>query len=97
MKYVPGEASSFQFAGLDFIYVAPGPGFAGLNGADQRVLATVKMFGGMFILRRIAAADVSTLEAQAQMNPSVPGFHAVLANVLVRLGKLHLIEMSAFD
>jgi hypothetical protein len=88
--------SRFQFAGLDFIYVAPGPGFPGLNGADQRVLATVKMFGGVFVFRGITAAHMSAFEAQAQVKPGISSFYAVFANVLVRLGKFDLIQMSAF-
>lgn len=37
-----------------------------------------------------------TFEAQSQVNPGVPGFYAVLANVLVGLGKLDLIQVRAF-
>ena len=35
-------------------------------------------------------------EAQSQMNPGVPGFYAVLANMLVSLGELDLIQVRAF-
>jgi hypothetical protein len=35
-------------------------------------------------------------EAHSQVNPGVPGFYAVLANVLAGFGKLDLIQVRAF-
>jgi len=101
-RKLPAAASSglhsrLQFDGFDFIHVAPGPGFAGLDGSDQGVLAPVEVLGGVFIFRRIAASDVSAFETHPQVKPGVPDFYAVLADVLVRLGKLDLIQMRAFQ
>jgi len=92
-----GLRSRFQFNGFDFIHVAPSPGFTGLDGSDQGVLAPVEVLGGVFIFRRIAASDVSAFETHPQVKPGVPDFYAVLADVLVRLGKLDLIQMRAFQ
>src|SRR5882762_9595478 len=92
-----GPGSSLQFDGLDFIHIAPGPGFAGLNGAYQRVFTSVIVLGGVLIFRRIAATDMSAFETHPQVNPGVPGFYAVLANVLVGLGKLNLIQVRALQ
>jgi hypothetical protein len=39
----------------------------------------VEVFGGMFVLRRIAAADVPTLQAQAQMHPGIAHLETFLA------------------
>jgi hypothetical protein len=92
-----GAGSSFQFHGLDFVHVAPGPGLSGLDRSHQGVLTTVEVLGGVFIFRRIAAADVSAFEAHPQVNPGVPGFYAVLANALVGLRKLDLSQMRALE
>jgi hypothetical protein len=92
-----GAGSSFEFHGLDFVHVAPGPCLAGLNRSHQGVLTTVEVLRGVLIFRRVAAADVSAFEAHPQVNPRVSGFYAVLANALVGLGKLDLIEVRAFE
>lgn len=41
----------------------------------------VKMFCGVFVFRTIAAADVAAGEAQAQVDPVVADFQAILAAV----------------
>jgi hypothetical protein len=48
---------------LHLIDVAPGPIFAGLEGLHDRVLGLMKMLGGVFVLRGIAAAYVAALHA----------------------------------
>src|SRR5467141_4452340 len=40
---------------------------------------------------------MSAFQAQPQVNPGVPGFYTVLADALVGLGKLDLIQMRAFQ
>jgi hypothetical protein len=57
------------------------------------MLGAVKMLGGMFILRGIAAAYMSAFQAHAQMNPRVTGFDAFLADVFVCAGYADLIQM----
>jgi hypothetical protein len=59
------------------------------------MLRFVKVFGGVLVLRRIAAADVPALEAQTQVNPRIAHLHALFAFVLVRLPDLNRIEMCA--
>jgi hypothetical protein len=54
------------------------------------------MFGGVLVLRRVAAAHMSTGETQAQMNPSVAGLNAFFALVRIRLCDLDLVQVSAF-
>jgi hypothetical protein len=56
----------------------------------------MEMLRGMFILGRIATAHVPAGKAQAQVNPGIPGFHAVFAYMLAGLLDLDLIEMGAF-
>jgi hypothetical protein len=56
----------------------------------------VKMFGGMLVLRRIAAADMPAGQAHAQVNPGVAHFDAVRTNMYVCGRDFDLIEMLAF-
>ena len=41
------------------IHIAPDPGLAGLNGANQWMFGRMKMLSGMLVLGGIAAADVT--------------------------------------
>lgn len=45
------------------------------------MLCRMKMFGRMLILRRVAATDMPTLKAEAQMHPGIPYFQAILASL----------------
>jgi hypothetical protein len=56
---LPGRNDSSVFFEHEFVHVAPHPIFAGLDGADDRVLGGVKVLGGVLIFGRIAAADVA--------------------------------------
>jgi hypothetical protein len=78
---------------LHFVYVAPGPGFAGLEGFHDGVLGLMEMLGGVCVLRGIAAAYVAALHAQAEMNPGVAHFYAFFAAVGVRCHFANLIQM----
>jgi hypothetical protein len=49
----------------EFIYVAPAPVFSWLKRFNDRMPGCVKMSGGMFVLRAIAATDVAARLAQA--------------------------------
>ena len=49
----------------------------------------MEMPGGVLVLGRIAAADMSALEAEPQMDPTITGLDALRANVKV--------GMSNFD
>jgi hypothetical protein len=58
-------AFGLEFAGFDFVDIAPHPGFSGLDRADEWVLGSAKMLGGMLVLGRIAAAYVSADKTEA--------------------------------
>jgi hypothetical protein len=47
------------------VNVAPTPRFTGLKGLDYRMMSRMEMLGGMLILRGVAAANMSTDEAEA--------------------------------
>ena len=57
----------------------------------------VEVFRGVLVFRAVAAAYMTTLQAQAQMHPGVAHFQTLFAS-LRRFGghRSYLIEMSAF-
>jgi len=60
------------------------------------VLHGMKMLGGVFVLGRIAAADVAAAQTQAQVHPAIPHFQAFFASLRLWFYLLDLIEMRAF-
>jgi hypothetical protein len=63
-----------------FIFVAPHPGFARFEGADNGVTRFREMLTGMLIFGIVAAADMATDQAQAQMHPGVAHLQTFLAS-----------------
>jgi hypothetical protein len=58
----------------------------------------VKVLGGMLVLRRIAAAHMTTVGAQTQVDPGIAGLDAVFADIHVRLYDLQVVcQMSTFS
>ena len=51
--------------------------------------------GGVFILGRIAAANLAAGQAQPQMNPGVAHLQALLASVFAGVFDFDLVEMFA--
>jgi hypothetical protein len=60
------------------------------------MLAGVKMFSGVFVLGRIAAAHVPARHTHAQVNPRVAEFYAFFANMRIRGCDFYLIQVLAF-
>jgi hypothetical protein len=79
----------------DLVDVAPAPVFAGLEGLNNWVVGRVEMLCRMLVFRRVAAADVPTNKALAQMYPGVASFQAVLAAVCAGCDLSYLIKMGA--
>jgi hypothetical protein len=52
---------------------------------DDRMLRGMNMLGRVLVLRRIAAADVSTGHAQSQVDPIVAHLEALFATLGMRL------------
>ena len=95
---IAGRRPSFtalKLTRLDFIHITPHPGFSGLNRTNQRMLRLVEMFSGVLVLRRVAAAHVSTDETQAQVDPGIAELNALLTNVRGRGSDFDLIEVGA--
>jgi predicted GNAT family acetyltransferase len=65
----------------ELVDVAPAPGLAGLERADDRMLPVVSVGGRVTVRRIVAAADVAAFEAKAQMEPLAAAAQAVLASV----------------
>ena len=61
-----------------FIYIAPSPVFSRLKGLHYRMLGLMEVFGGVFVLRRIAAADVTADQALSQVDPGIAHLEALL-------------------
>jgi hypothetical protein len=62
-----------------FVYVAPSPILSRFKGLHEGMLSLMKMFGGVLVLGRIAAADVTADEALSQVDPRIAHLQALLA------------------
>lgn len=63
------------------IHVAPGPLLAGFEGSDDRMSRLLEVCGGVTVGRAVTAADVTALEADPEVNPSVAALQAFLTTV----------------
>ncbi len=70
--------------------------FAWLKGLDDRVLGGVKMFSRVFVLGRIAAADMAADQADAQMHPAITRIQAIFAALRAWRHLLYLVKMRTF-
>jgi len=75
------------------IDVTPTPVFAWLKGLNKGMIRRVEMLGGMFVFRGIAAAHMSTDQTEAQVDPAVTYFQAILAALCARCDISYLAEM----
>src|SRR5262249_32640982 len=74
---------------------APAPVFAGLERSHDRMLGVMKVLGRVLVLRRITAAHVPALHAQAKVHPSVVHLEALFAAVCAWADFANLTEMCA--
>jgi hypothetical protein len=58
----------------DFVDKTPHPILARFERPHNRMMSSVKMLGGVFVLGGVATADMAAGETQAQMNPGVACF-----------------------
>lgn len=59
------------------------------------MVSRMEVFGGVFILGRIAAANMPAFKAEAQVYPCISDFQAVLAAVCARGDLSYLVKMCA--
>lgn len=77
------------------ILITPSPVLARLGGDDHRMTRTVKVLGGVLVLRAIAAVHPTAGLAGTQVNPGVALLHTFLADIFVRSAYLSGIKMRA--
>jgi hypothetical protein len=77
----------------DLVDVAPAPILARLEGLDNRVIGGVEMLCSMLVFRRIAAADMPTDKALAQVHPGVANLQTIFAAVRARRDVSYLVEV----
>ena len=75
----PWGISPFFRIELHFVDVAPSPVLTGLEAAYHRVIRAVEMLGCVLVRRRVAAPDMATGEAEAEMYPPVAALEALFA------------------
>src|SRR5690348_2731128 len=80
---------------VHLVHVAPAPVLARLERLDDRVTGRVEVFGGMPVLRVIAAADVAADQTFAQMDPAVAHLQALLAAVATRGHVANFVQVRA--
>jgi hypothetical protein len=78
---------------LDLIDEAPAPGLTDFQGLHDRMFRRAEVFGRVFVLGGIAAADMPASHAQTQMNPLIAHLQTLLAPVGERLDILDLIRV----
>ena len=76
-----------------FIYIAPAPVLTRLEGLNDGMFALAKVFGGMFVLRGIAAPNVAAAEAFPQMDPGIAHLQALLAAAATRFDLPHFSQV----
>ena len=82
-----------HFSRRNLVHITPDPVFARLDRPHQGVLAVVEMFGGVLVLRRVAAGNMAALEAKPQMYPRISGLGAVFTHAFIRSSELDRIDM----
>ncbi len=87
------KGASTHLSGRNQVHIAPDPCLSRLNGAHERMLRMMEVFGCVLVLRRVATTNLPAFQAQPQMDPGVTGFHTFFTNMLFRAGNPDLIEM----
>src|SRR6266568_2691418 len=77
----------------DLVDVTPSPVLARLERSHNRVLGLSEVLRGVFVLRGVAAADVTANLAEPQMNPGIPHLQALLTSVGVGRWVLNLVKV----
>jgi len=78
----------------ELVDVTPAPVLIWLEGLHDRVVGRVEMFGGMRILRLVAAADMPAFKADSQVYPGVTDFQAFLAAIRTGCDLSYLIKVT---
>src|SRR5579883_1943934 len=87
------RASPNKHLHISLVEVTPAPVFTRLKGFDDWVPHCLKVFGGMLVLRRIAATNMAAGQAKTKMNPRIAGCKAFLAPISARCDRLNLVAV----
>ena len=79
--------------GYDVIDIAPDPGLAWFDGADQGMFRRVEVPGGVLVLGGVATPYMSARQTEPEVYPGVARFETLLAALLSRMRYLDLVEM----
>jgi hypothetical protein len=89
-----GRKTRLSWLHEQLIDVTPGPILTGLEGLNERVVSGVEMLGGVLIFRIITATDVPTGETEAQVDPGIARFQAILASIGAWGDFTYLVKMT---
>ena len=64
MRESGDDAVAAHLACVGVVGIAPNPSFARFDGTDQWVLGLMEVFSGMLVFGRVAASDMTALQAQ---------------------------------
>jgi hypothetical protein len=78
----------------ELVGVTPSPVLIRLEGLNDRVIGGVEMSGGMLILRIVTAADMTTDEADTQVDPGITRFQTIFAAIGARCDLTYLVEVA---
>jgi len=78
----------------DLVDVTPAPVFPWLEGLDNGVIGRVKMLGSVLIFRIVTAADMPAFQTEAQVDPGITRFQAILASIGTRCDLTYLVKMT---
>jgi len=87
---------------LRFVDIAPQPSLSWLERANHRMVNRLVVLRGVFVFRRVAAADVAAVQAEPQVDPGITHGQAFLASVgrirfAVELLRCNRAQMLAGD
>ncbi len=77
-----------------FVDKAPFPVLTGLERPDDGMFGRMEVLRGVFVGRRIAAANVAAFQALPQVHPLGPDLEAIFATLRTGFDISDLIEMS---
>src|ERR1039457_3026214 len=88
-------ASVAQLTGYEVIDIAPDPGLAWFDGADQGMFRRVEVTGGVLVPGVVAATYMPAQHTEPEVDPGVAHLETLLATLLRGMRDLDLIEMPA--
>jgi hypothetical protein len=83
-EVICGEAAIEALSQKHLVHIAPAPVLAGLKGLHDGMLGLVKVLGGMLVLGRVAAANVTADQTFPQVDPGIAHLQTLFAAFAAR-------------